>query len=55
MLALAEGFARGHSAERVESSVACDAVPFYLKCGYRLVGIEEADAPHPQMYKDLRP
>ena len=55
LLALAEAFARAQSATRVESSVARDAVPFYLKCGYRLVGVEEADAPHPQMYKELRP
>jgi len=54
LLALAEGFARARSAIRVESSVARDAVPFYLRCGYRLVGVE-ADAPHPQMYKELRP
>jgi GNAT superfamily N-acetyltransferase len=54
LLALAEAFARAQSATRVESSVARDAVPFYLKCGYRLVGVEEADAPHPQMCKELR-
>ena len=53
LLALAEGFAQAQSATRVESSVARDAVPFYLKCGYRLVNAEEADAAHPQMYKDL--
>jgi GNAT superfamily N-acetyltransferase len=53
LLALAEGFARARSATRVESSVARDALPFYLSCGYRLVGVEEADAPHPQMYKEL--
>ena len=54
LLALAEAFAREQAASRVESSVARDAVPFYLKCGYRLVGVDEADAPHPQMYKELR-
>jgi len=53
LLELAETFARGQSATRVESSVARDAVPFYLKCGYRLVAAEEAGAAHPQMYKDL--
>ena len=53
LLALAEAFARGQAASRVESSVARDAVPFYLKCGYRLVGVEDADAPQPQMYKEL--
>ena len=55
LLVLAEAFAREQSATRVESSVARAAVPFYLKCGYRLVGVEEAGAPHPQMYKELRP
>jgi GNAT superfamily N-acetyltransferase len=55
LLALAEAFARAQSATRVESSVAPDAVPFYLKCGYRLVAAEEAGAAHPQMYKDLAP
>jgi hypothetical protein len=55
LLALAEEFARARAATRVESSVARDAVPFYLRCGYRLVGVEEAGAPHPQMYKELRP
>jgi hypothetical protein len=55
LLVLAEAFARERAATRVESSVARDAVPFYLKCGYRLAGIEEADASHPQMYKELRP
>jgi len=53
LLALAEAFARAQSASRVESSVARDAVPFYLKCGYRLVAAEEAGAAHPQMYKEL--
>ena len=53
LLALAEGFARAQSATRVESSVARDAVPFYLKCGYRFVAAEEAGAAHPQMYKEL--
>jgi len=53
LLELAETFARGQSATRVESSVARDAVPFYLKCGYRLVAAEDAGAAHPQMYKDL--
>ena len=51
--AVAEAFARAQSATRVESSVARDAVPFYLKCGYRFVAAEEAGAAHPQMYKDL--
>jgi len=55
LLALSEAFARTHSAARVESSVARDAVPFYLKCGYKLVAVNDADAPHPQMYKELRP
>ena len=55
LLALAELFAHAHSVTRVESSVARDAVPFYLKCGYKLVGVEDADALHPQMYKELRP
>ena len=55
LLALAEEFARAQAVTRVESSVARDVVPFYLKCGYRLVGVAEADAPHPQMCKDLRP
>ena len=54
LLALAEEFARAQAVTRVESSVARDAVPFYLKCGYRLVGLGDADAAHPQMYKDLR-
>jgi len=54
LLTLAEEFARAQSVTRVESSVARDAVAFYLKCGYRLVGVDDADAPHPQMYKDLR-
>ena len=53
LLALAETFARAQSATRVESSVARSAVPFYLKCGYRLVAAEEAEAAHPQMYKEL--
>ena len=54
LLALAEVFARAQCATRIESSVARDAVPFYLKCGYRLIGVAEADAPHPQMFKELR-
>jgi GNAT superfamily N-acetyltransferase len=53
LLALAEELARAQSATRVESSVAPDAMPFYLKCGYRLVVPNEADVAHPQMYKDL--
>jgi GNAT superfamily N-acetyltransferase len=55
LLALAEAFARAQSSTRIESSVARDAVPFYAKCGYRLVSAEEAGAAHPQMYKELAP
>lgn len=55
LLVLAESFARAQSATRIESSVARDAVPFYSKCGYRLVSAEEAIAPHPQMFKELAP
>ena len=55
LLALAEAFARAQFATRIESSVARDAVPFYSKCGYRLVSAEEAGAAHPQMYKELAP
>ena len=53
LLGLAEAFAREHGATRVESAVAVDATPFYAKCGYRLVAAEEAEAAHPQMYKEL--
>ena len=55
LLALAEAFARAHSVTRVESSVARDAVPFYLKCGYRLVSAAQAGAANPQMFKELAP
>jgi len=51
MINLAESFARGLGAKRVESGVAPDAVVFYEKCGYRLLGSHRgASVP---MYKDL--
>ena len=51
MIRLAEAFARAKGAKRVESAVAPDAVMFYEKCGYQLLGsLGGANVP---MYKDL--
>jgi GNAT superfamily N-acetyltransferase len=51
LINLAESFARGQGAKRVESAVASDAVVFYEKCGYRLLGIRGGSSV--AMYKDL--
>ena len=51
LIRLAEDFARSHGARRVESSVAPDAVTFYEKCGYRLLGASGNESV--EMYKDL--
>ena len=52
LLALAESFAIEHGAQRLESSVAVDAVAFYAKCGYRS---RQSDAGNvdTHMFKDL--
>jgi GNAT superfamily N-acetyltransferase len=52
LLDLSEKFARDHKTKRVESSVASDAIQFYLRCGYN---IREAphDAASVLMFKDL--
>jgi GNAT superfamily N-acetyltransferase len=51
MINLAESFARSQGAKRVESDVAPDAVVFYEKCGYRLLGTHRRS--NVPMYKDL--
>ena len=51
LIALAEAFALERGAKRAESSVAPDAVTFYEKCGYRLLGSRDGAAV--PMYKDL--
>jgi GNAT superfamily N-acetyltransferase len=51
MINLAESFARSQGAKRAESGVAPDAVVFYEKCGYRLLGTPGGRSV--PMYKDL--
>jgi GNAT superfamily N-acetyltransferase len=53
LLALAEDFAGEHGAVRVESAVALDAVPFYRKCGYRLLEPASGERTSVPMYKEL--
>jgi DNA replicative helicase MCM subunit Mcm2 (Cdc46/Mcm family) len=51
LIRLAESFARFKGAKRVESSVAPDAVSFYEKCGYQLLG--SLGGPSVPMFRDL--
>jgi GNAT superfamily N-acetyltransferase len=51
LIDLAETFARERGVKRAESSVAPDAITFYEKCGYRLVG--SRDGASVPMYKNL--
>ena len=52
LVTLAESFAIGHGARRMESSVAADAVGFYKKCGYDVVD-HGASAASVHMFKEL--
>lgn len=49
LLSLAEGFAEQNGANRIESSVDEDAIPFYRRCGY----VSHAGQPESAMYKLL--
>jgi len=51
LIRLAEEFAQAEGANRIESSVAPDAVAFYEKCGYRSLADSEGSSVH--MYKCL--
>lgn len=48
MLALAERFARENGCRSLESTVATDAVEFYRKCGFEMVGGSDPEAPPPK-------
>jgi len=53
LIRLAERFAREHGAQRIGSNVARDAVPFYEKCGYRVVAGTQYEGASVPMEKQL--